>query len=212
LTLTKIDMPAQLTGGQKATGARILPAAEVVTDKRIIEIVFHAGMSRSVSFDGDNQDDGMYLVLQPKNQLGQVVPTAGTLAIEAFEVDQQRRSVGQWKYSPSEVHAKMQPIGSQQGIHLTLPWNGPNPKSEKVLVIATYHFENGRKLIAQKEIYLSSGSKMKTVWAPRAAVDASSGTTSQQVIPASASTSTASDPWVQTVGSFPAPESAPAPK
>ncbi len=240
LSLSQIELPSQLTVG-RSNSAKISTAVQVVTDKRIVELAFHPALSRAVSFDDDNQDDGLYLVLQPKNEQGQVVAIPGAIVIEVFDPSRDAANpnsanamIGRWSYSAYEVEGKIQPIGSKQGIHLTLPWNGPNPKSDRVVVTATLQLENGRKVVGKREIFLNSGNGLKTVWTPRAnrgEVQPAAGTApaglkpmgggnSSAVIRASAESSeqSSSTNWpntnhpVQSVGSYPAPESAPLPK
>lgn len=216
MSLSQIEMPSQLTGGRNST-AKITTAVQMVTDKRIVEIAFQPALSRAVSFDGDNQDDGLFLVLQPKNEQGQVVAIAGAVSIEVIDPSREGNSpvIGKWNYSPAEIEDKIQPIGSKQGIHLTLPWNGPNPKGDRVIVIATYQMDNGRKVIGKKEIFLNSGTGLKTVWTPRSARDSSPAQTpTSKVLQASGESSASSPNFhpVQSVGSFPAPESAPTPE
>ena len=84
LSLSQIEIPPQLTAGRNST-ARITQAVQVVTDKRIVDLAFHPALSRAVSFDDDRVDDGLYLVLQPKNELGQVVAIPGAVQIEVFD-------------------------------------------------------------------------------------------------------------------------------
>ncbi len=174
--LSQIELPYQLASSSKpGRGAKISEAAEVVTDRRVVEVAFHPILSRSVNFDDDDYDDGLFLVLQPRNQQGQFVPTAAALVVEVVDAgrDGDQSKIGLWRYSASEVAGKMQPIGSQQGIHLTLPWNGPNPKADRVMVKVTYSFENGRQVVANKMFYVSGTGALKTVWAPRAGSGAS---------------------------------------
>ncbi len=216
MSLSQIEMPSQLAGGRNST-AKITTAVQMVTDKRIVEIAFQPALSRAVSFDGDNQDDGLFLVLQPKNEQGQVVAIAGAVSIEVIDPSREGNNpvIGKWNYSPAEIEDKIQPIGSKQGIHLTLPWNGPNPKADRVIVVATYQLDNGRKVIGKKEIFLNSGTGLKTVWTPRSTRDSSPAQVpTSKVLQASGESSASSANFhpVQPVGSFPAPESAPAPE
>ena len=169
--LSQIEMPFQLaSSADSSRNARVTEATELVTDRRVVELFFHPTLCRSVNFDDDEHDDGVFLVLQPRNHSGQFVPEPANLSIEIFDSgrDDDKSRIGVWKYSATEVASKIQPIGSQQGIHMTLPWNGPNPKADRVTVRAIYTFENGRQIAANKDLFISGPGKLKTVWAPRA--------------------------------------------
>lgn len=206
LNLSQIELPTQLAATPtQARGASISHATQVVTDTRVVEFSIHPNLSRAVNFDEDGQDDGLFLVLLPKNTQGQFVAAAAALTVEVFDPsrDDEHSRIGLWSYSPSEVSSKVQPIGSQQGIHLTLPWNGPNPKSDRVVVHCKYTFENGRQLVAHKEIFVNAPGALKTVWAPRAGfpVQNASGTMSAPNSPSR----------VRPAGAFPTNEMPPGP-
>lgn len=168
--LSQIELPLQLASTPGGQGAKISEATEVVQDKRVVELAFHPILCRTVNLDDDEKDDGVFLVLQPRNRQGQFVPSPAALTIEILDPgrDSATSRIGHWQYSTSEIAGKMQPIGNQQGIHLTLPWNGPNPKADRVVVRATYIYKNGRQVAASKEFFVSGPGSLKTVWAPRA--------------------------------------------
>jgi hypothetical protein len=215
-SLSQIELPAQLASISSPGGAAIIPAAQVVSDKRVVELSFNPTLTRAVSFDDDEQDDGLFLVLQPKNAQGQFVPAAAALTVEILDParDEEDARIGHRHYSESEIRGKIQPIGTQQGIHLTLPWNGPNPKADRVAVFVTYTFENGRQVVAHREIYVHGPNTLKTVWAPRAAKSStlarSQGNFEVQTAGGSHSADSSVSP-AQAAGSFPSAESAPRP-
>ncbi|MEZ6135254.1 MAG: hypothetical protein R3C53_10125 [Pirellulaceae bacterium] len=169
MNLSRIEIPAQLTGHATDNRATISIATEKVTDRRVVELAFHPSLSRAANFDDNSDDDGLYLVLQPRNERGQMVAEVASLTVLILDPARtgDAARIGQWDYSAEEVRDKLQPIGTSQGIHLTLPWNGPDPKADRVIVFATYTFENGRQVIGQKEIYVSTTGSTRTVWAPR---------------------------------------------
>lgn len=114
--------------------------------------------------DDRPDDDGLYLVLQPKNERGQMVPVAADLTVFALDPARQgeQAKIGRWEYSAAEVQDKLQPGGSEQGIHLRLPWNGPDPSADRVIVFALYKFDNGRQVMGEKEVFISSKSTAVT--------------------------------------------------
>jgi hypothetical protein len=163
-------VPAKLVGDKSIKQATLQIAKEVVTDRRVVELAFHPTLSRAIDMDDRPDDDGLYLVLQPKNERGQMVPVAADLTVFALDPARQgeQAKIGRWEYSAAEVQDKLQPGGSEQGIHLRLPWNGPDPSADRVIVFALYKFDNGRQVMGEKEVFISSDGSHKTVWAPRA--------------------------------------------
>ena len=180
LNLSRIDIPNQLASAQgnsnsngqsSVNRAQLKLGAERPADMRITEIAFHPTLTRAANFDEESDDDGLYLVLQPKNVEGQLVPTFADLEIAVLDPargsDASATRIGRWSYSASEVKSKFHPIGTSQGIHLTLPWNGPDPSGDRVNVFVRYTLPDGRQVVNDKTIFVSGKGNMKTVWVPR---------------------------------------------
>jgi hypothetical protein len=167
LNLSRIDVPAQLASNLGP--AQLKLGAEKPTDMKVVEIAFHPSLTRAANFDDEPDDDGLYLVLQPKNAVGQMVPTPAALDIAVLDPSREGDAarIGRWTYSAVEVKAKLQPIGSNQGIHLSLPWNGPDPAADRVIVFIRYTFPDGRQVVNDKHIFVAGKGSMKTVWVPR---------------------------------------------
>ncbi len=212
LNLSRIEVPNQLASTQSnsAAGNRALLklGSEKPADMRIVEIAFHPTLTRAANFDDESDDDGLYLVLQPKNTDGQLVPTFADLEIAvldpAREGDSNAARIGRWSYSAIEVKTKFQPIGTSQGIHLTLPWNGPDPVADRVVVFVRYTLPDGRQVVNDKTIFVSGKGNMKTVWVPRS-------TDNSAVVTASAQQPIASPSNPSNVVRPPASRSEPAP-
>lgn len=151
-------------------GASLRAAVAELTDTRVVELAFHSSLSRAANFDDELDDDGLYLLLQPKNESGQVVPIAADLSVVVLDPARTGKSarISRRDYSANEVKSKLQLSGKHQGIHLTMPWNGPDPEADRVIVFARYTFPDGRQVIGEKTIFVSSEGGLRTVWAPRA--------------------------------------------
>lgn len=179
LNLSRIEVPTQLVSdvhGENSEDGRDaleLPAQDSqVTDTRVVEMGFHPSLSRAMSFDDRNDDDGVYLVLQPKNALGQMVPAAAALSVVILDParESDRARIGRLDYGEEEVRSMMKPIGTSQGIHLSLKWDSA-PQADQVLVFARYRFTDGRQVIGDKTFFVSSDSGLRTVWGPRATTE-----------------------------------------
>lgn len=189
LNLSRIEVPSQLAS-VNGDRAQLKLGAEKPTDMRIVELAFHPSLSRAVNFDDQSDDDGLYLVLLPKNVDGQLVPTFAALEIAVHdparmsnEGPNEASRVGRWTYSANEVKSKFQPIGTSQGIHLTLPWNGPDPQADRVLVFVRYTLPDGRQVRNDTQIFVSGKGNMKAVWVPRGDESAVVTASGEQPIP-----------------------------
>ncbi|MEM8734628.1 MAG: hypothetical protein AAGG44_10425 [Planctomycetota bacterium] len=211
LNLSRIEVPVQLASQKKNLGsnepddnigngsgpaaglelepgfATIKPAVEQVRDQRIVELAFHPTLSRAANFDDVTDDDGLYLVLQPKNAAGRVVPISADLSVVVLDPSREGREarIGRRDYSAEEVRAKMIQEGTRQGIHLTMPWNGPDPGADRVIVFVRYTFRDGRQVIGEKTFFVSGAGGLKTVWAPRGDRSHTIPNETPEVLPAS---------------------------
>ncbi|MCA9126802.1 MAG: hypothetical protein KDB22_06950, partial [Planctomycetales bacterium] len=141
LNLSRIAVPTQLTSS--ASAPEDLPQPEpAVTDLRVVEMVIHPTLSRALNLDDRNDDDGVYVVLIPKNERGQMVPVAAELSVVVLDParDPKEARLGRWDYSEEQVRELLQPMGNRQGIHLTLRFSGPKPLADQVIVFARYKF------------------------------------------------------------------------
>ena len=184
INLGRIEIPGQLSShvqtGVQSGLPRSQKSSDVITDRRIVEIGFHPTLCRGNNSDSSPGDDGLYLVLQPRNERGQVIPQAGDLSIAAIDPTRNGNSVqvGNWHFSASQLQEKIQPIGSSQGIHLSLPWNGTGPNSERVEVVVLLTLDGGKRLQNEKTIYVSRSGNDRAVWVPRGNADSVNRTAS----------------------------------
>ncbi|MCC6509433.1 MAG: hypothetical protein IT423_10015 [Pirellulaceae bacterium] len=178
IELGKIPLPARLasanvtgsaTEGSDVELARVQPTAAMPTDSRIVEMKFHPSLCRAMSNDQSGRDEGLYLVLQPLNEAGEFVPLPADLMVIALDLSREEKqaSIGRWTFSSSEVKSKIQPIGSSQGIHVSLPLSGPTPQCDRVLVFVYYTLSDGRRIVAEHELLLNNFHRQNTVWVPR---------------------------------------------
>jgi hypothetical protein len=177
LNVSRIEIPGQLASSQldqnRSVQGQLKIGFEKPTDMRITEISFHPVLCRGANLDDESDDDGLYLVLQPKNEKGELVPTFANLEVTVIDPARhgQAAQIGHWKYSSSEVKSKFKPTGSDQGIHMMLPWNGPDPSADRVIVFAYYTLTDGRQVVNDKHIFVSGKGSNKTVWVPRVPTD-----------------------------------------
>ncbi len=176
LELGQIKLPAQLASMQRSEtddtavrSAQIHPAAEMPSDTRIVELKFHPSLCRAVNKDQEGDDDGLYLVLQPYNSSGEFVPLPADLMVLAIDLSREEKqaTIGRWTLSSADVKSKMNPIGSSQGIHLSLSFSGPAPQCDRVLVFAYYTLADGRRIVAEQEVMLNNLHRQNAVWVPR---------------------------------------------
>ena len=177
LELGQIKLPAQLASLRSSAGpdgaivqdSQIHSPAQLPDDTRIVDLKFHPSLCRSVNTDQQGDDDGLYLVLQPYNAAGEFVALPADLMVLALDLSrpEKQATIGRWTMSAADVKSKINPIGSSQGIHLSLSFSGPAPQCDKVLVFAYYTLPDGRRLVKEHEVMLNNIHRQNAVWVPR---------------------------------------------
>jgi hypothetical protein len=139
-------------------------------DSRVREIHWHPTMCRAQNSDGKPGDDGLYLVLVPRNSAGQFVPSVGalTLVVEETLADGSVARIGRYEFSEAELKDHLEPVGSAPGLHIPILWTEQKPISASVEVYAKLTMPDGTTMVNRRTIPLrklaSSGS---STWTPR---------------------------------------------
>jgi hypothetical protein len=139
-----------------------------IEDRCVVGIEFHPTLCRGINLDNQPGDDGLYLVITPKNQLGQTLNEECKLTIVAEEtIDDKSVRISAWNIDPAEMKEYLEPIGASQGYHLRLPWQENTPTGRTIQVFVKCEFEDGRKPVNRKEITLSKSTNRPLTWTPR---------------------------------------------
>ena len=150
---------------EPASGAKLIE----VVDNKIVEIAFHSTLCRGHNFDDRAGDDGLYLVVTPINAIGQVLNQTGTLTVVVEDAAETKvfGRIASWEFTPEQLAETLEPIGTAQGFHLSLPWQDKIPTSKIVTVFLRYSIANGRTLVNRRDVHLRINSTDQPVWTPR---------------------------------------------
>jgi hypothetical protein len=140
------------------------------TDSRVREIDWHPTMCRAQNSDGKPGDDGLYLVLIPRNTAGQFVPSLGalTLVVEETLADGSVARIGRYEYPEAELKDYLEPVGSAPGLHIPIRWTEQRPAGTSVEVYAKLTMPDGSTMVNRRTIPLRKTSAMgPSTWTPR---------------------------------------------
>ena len=140
------------------------------TDSRVREIDWHPTMCRAQNSDGKPGDDGLYLVLIPRNTAGQFVPSLGalTLVVEETLADGSVARIGRYEFSDAELKDYLEPVGSAPGLHIPIRWTEQRPTGTSVEVYAKLTMPDGSTMVNRRTIPVRKTSGMgPSTWTPR---------------------------------------------
>ncbi len=141
------------------------------TDTRVVEIAFHPSLCRGSNRESDPNEDGLRIVLQPRNQHGDFLPeVAGmTLVVVDSGRPEGESKIGRWTWTAEELQQSLEPIGFSQGFHVAVAWQSKRPIAKSVQVHVRYEMADGRRLVNEKTVELYAPSLGSDAWTPRVA-------------------------------------------
>ncbi len=166
---SRIEMPQIVVPASHVNTSRI--ESKPIADKKVVEIGFHPTLCRGQNLNKEEGDDGLYLVLQPRNQSGEFVDQPADVTIVAMDPKRPEGEtrIGRWTLTAEEIEAALEPIGISHGFHVSLPWQASVPLGDVVQVHVRYEMKDGRRLINERRVQLHVPSTASNVWTPRVA-------------------------------------------
>lgn len=111
-------------------------------------------------FDADGRpgDEGLQVILVPKDADGSAIKAAGTATISAFDLakDGSKRPIGLWELTPDQLRAYWQKGLLSSGYKLSLQWHTP-PHHDKVRVVVRLQTLDGKSFETDKDVTVKVG-------------------------------------------------------
>ena len=164
----RIELPSSI---QSASFVQTIinPSSAAPRDTKVIEIAFHPTLCRGQNIDSKEGDDGLYLVLQPRNASGETIDKPASVTIVAFDPNrpEEQSKIGRWTLTLEEVEAALEPIGISHGFHIPLSWQEAKPLGDVVQVFVRYEMADGRRLVNDRRVQLHIPTTGSATWTPR---------------------------------------------
>lgn len=110
-------------------------------------------MTGGQDIDGCYGDDGLLVVVEPRDCEDQTLKAPGALHVMALEINSQgiKTPIGAWDVAPDQLRKSWKSGWISNGYAVTLPLQGV-PASEKVRVLARLVMPDGRAFEADKDV------------------------------------------------------------
>ena len=146
------------------------PIDEAAADQIVTHVQLQRGSLSGVDFDEQEGDDGLSLIIEPRNASDDIVPLARPITIVVLDYayrgsDDAR--VAQWELTAEDTERFLQDSPAKQGIQMHLLWPEQPPDHERLLVHVRYHTEDGRKLETKNDVRVSLPTRISQRWTPR---------------------------------------------
>jgi hypothetical protein len=139
-------------------GAYLLtPTAD---SRQVASIAIDRALTGGVSADGIPGDQGLLVVVEPRDRAGRTVDAPAEISIVLLDPALKDRDgtalrVARWDFTAAETAALFRRNGARKTIHLTTPWLGDPPAHGNLHLFVRYVTGDGRKLQADTPVVVA---------------------------------------------------------
>jgi hypothetical protein len=164
------ELPAPTSNPESAKRLTPQPLQQQPTDRRVTHLFLNPAFTGGNDLDGQSGDDGLLVVLEPRNAANEYIPAAGSVSVVVLDPKRvgDAARIARWDFDAAQLADKFD-AGTTRGLNLSLPWPATTPRSEKLHLFVRYVTPDGRNLQSDREIFLRRGEELARVWTPRAA-------------------------------------------
>jgi len=163
-------LPPPGAGASALRPAGEQPASAIEpADTKITHLHLHPLLTGGADFDGQSGDDGLSVVLEPRNADDEYVPQAGPVSIIVLDPARQGDAarVARWDFDLSAARQALAAAPPARGLKFELQWPAAPPASTRLSLFVRYETPDGRKLQTSREIHLKPPGESSPGWTPR---------------------------------------------
>lgn len=150
--------PANTANVQRRVNVQNQAAPSNEIDPKIDKLYLHPHATGGFDSDGKPGDDGLSVLIEPRNSLGQYVPIPAPISVALLDPalrGSQKAVVGRWRFSSKQVEQMIHDSPSGRGIYVKVPWKtGNRPGNSRLALFIQYTSMDGRKVETKKEIFV----------------------------------------------------------
>lgn len=164
---TKPRGPNSASPASATAGTRSLEPA----DPRVTHIFLNPLLTGGRDFDRHPGDDGIIVVVEPRNRDDAFVPLAGPITVVALDPTkgaEESRIVERWEIQANEVQKSLRNSATMRGIELRLPWSSAAPQTNRLQLHVRYITVDNRDLRSDRPLFLNLPGQFTQQWTPRA--------------------------------------------
>lgn len=112
------------------------------------QLVINKQMTGGLDRDHRGGDEGLTLLVEPRDAAGEMVKATGTISVVAMDpsIEGDGARVARWDFQPDELSRHFRNSSLAKGYQLELPWPGQQPASRDLRLFVRYTTEEGRRI------------------------------------------------------------------
>ena len=151
-------------------GSGVRPSSySMPIDTTVTHILLNRQLTGGYDRDGHPGDEGVMVVIEPRNAEGQFVPILGEVTIKLIDPSihtPDRQTFAQWKLTPRQASGKMRRSLLGRGVHLELAWPASPPKADEFELQVSYRTSGGKQLTSKRTIHIDPPRDASARWTP----------------------------------------------
>ncbi len=127
-----------------------------IDDYMVARITLNRLLTGGVNQDDRPGDDGVMIVVEPRNAENQIINVPGELAVVVVDpnVREGDPRIARWDFSPDEVAERFRESLLAEGIHLEMPWPAVVPRHRRLHLHVRFVTADGKEFRADRPIFV----------------------------------------------------------
>lgn len=133
------------------------------------EIYINSILTKVSNLDDIPGNDGLLLVLEPRDDKGRYVPSAGAIAVELRDPRRtgERARIAAWEMDSHQTGQYLRRPKQGRGIYLPLRFSSPITKFGRLQLVVRYTTSDDRELEATHDLVIDRATAARDPWFPR---------------------------------------------
>jgi hypothetical protein len=163
------DSPAELPPPREPASAKAATPAGAVVDNKVTHLFLNPLHTGGIDLDHRPGEDGISLLLEPRNAEEQLVPQGGNVSIVLLDPVKSGDAarVARWNFDAAEMTQAISQNGDARGIQLQLPWPSRAPENSQLRLFVRYETADGRKIQTERDLFIKLAGQYSERWTPR---------------------------------------------
>jgi hypothetical protein len=139
-------------------------------DQRVVAIHLNPRCTGGIDLDGMPGDDGLSVLIEPRNAQGQFVAQPAAVSIVLLDPLERgdRARFARWDFDRSAAQRMMKTQGLDRGLHVRVPWPDVPPTTDRLHLFVRYTTDDHQTMESDREILIRSPDLVADRWTPRA--------------------------------------------
>jgi len=157
--------------GRNTRRGRNCEAPITELDERIDYVYINPRLTGGKDFDEQPGDDGLAVMIEPRNKDGLFVPKPAAVTIVLLDPAKSGDAAryARWEFDREVAEEVLRLDSLDRGLHFRVPWSGTPPDSDRLHLFVRYHTPDGRNLEANRLITIRPPGQVAQSWTPRVA-------------------------------------------